>query len=156
MRLVTGIRWCWLLLALVLFALDISSKQWVINNLSVGESVSLMPFINCFYTHNPGVAFSLLASQCGSLLRWTLSGINVVIILILIWIMSYQYDDWYHAAYAIMIGGALGNLFDRIIHRVVIDFIDVYFGNWHLPTFNIADFSISLGALLITIRIMNN
>lgn len=147
----TGLRWFWI--SLVVLVLDLGSKQWVITHLCMGESVSIMPLLNFFYTLNPGSAFSFLAENSGWQ-RWVLSLIAILIVTVLIIIMyhSSYYARLINIAYALIIGGALGNLFDRMVHGYVIDFIDVYFTNLHWPTFNIADSSICIGAMLIVLE----
>lgn len=147
----TGLRWLWL--ALIILALDLVSKQWVMTHFWLGESMAIMPFINLFYSYNSGAAFSFLADESGWQ-RWIFSLIAVVIIVILLVIM-YRSDyrvRLSNAAHAMVIGGALGNLFDRIVHGVVIDFIDIYIGSWHWPTFNIADLAICTGTILIILE----
>lgn len=147
----TGLRWLWL--ALIILALDLISKQWVMASFWLGESISIMPFINFFYSYNSGAAFSFLADESGWQ-RWIFSLIAVVIIVILLVIM-YRSDyrvRLSNAAHAMVIGGALGNFFDRIVHGVVIDFIDIYIGSWHWPTFNIADLAICTGTILIILE----
>lgn len=147
----TGLRWLWL--ALIILALDLVSKQWVMANFWLGESMAIMPFINLFYSYNSGAAFSFLADESGWQ-RWIFSLIAVVIIVILLVIM-YRSDyrvRLSNAAHAMVIGGALGNFFDRIVHGVVIDFIDIYIGSWHWPTFNIADLAICTGTILIIVE----
>ncbi|MCR3755407.1 MAG: lipoprotein signal peptidase [Sodalis sp. Psp] len=143
----TGLRWLWL--TLVILALDLGSKQWIMTCFWLGESVSVIPFISFTYSHNPGAAFSFLADK-GGWQRWIFSSVAVVISVVIL-VMMYRSD--YQArlsnvAYAIIIGGALGNLFDRMVHSVVIDFIDFYVGNWHWPTFNVADSGICIGTVL--------
>ncbi|MGP4123628.1 MAG: signal peptidase II [Sodalis sp. (in: enterobacteria)] len=144
----TGLRWLWL--ALVVLALDLSSKQWVMAHFWLGESVPVMPFINFTYAHNPGAAFSFLADK-GGWQRWVFSTIAVIITVVLLFIM-YRSDkraSLSNAAYAMIIGGALGNLFDRMAPGVVIDFIDFYVSDWHWPTFNVADAGICIGTVLL-------
>ncbi|WMQ74401.1 MAG: Lipoprotein signal peptidase [Sodalis sp.] len=144
----TGLRWLWL--ALVVLALDLGSKQWIMAHFWLGESMSVVSFINLTYVHNPGAAFSLLANK-GGWQRWAFSAITVIIAVVLL-VMIYRSDKrarLSNAAYAMIIGGALGNLFDRMVHGVVIDFIDFYVGDWHWPTFNVADAGICIGAVLI-------
>ncbi|MFT4465217.1 MAG: signal peptidase II [Sodalis sp. (in: enterobacteria)] len=147
----TGLRWLWL--ALVVLALDLGSKQWVMVYFWLGESVPVIPFINFTYAHNPGAAFSFLADK-GGWQRWAFSAIAVIIAVVLL-VMMYRSDKrarLSNAAYAMIIGGALGNLFDRMVHGVVIDFIDFYVGDWHWPTFNVADAGICIGAVLIVLE----
>lgn len=141
---------CWLWLALTVIALDRASKQWIVQNFWLGKSVPVLPFLNFTYTQNPGAAFSFLADK-GGWSRFAFSGIAIIITMILLIIMYHldTRDRLSKAAYAMMIGGALGNVYDRIVHGVVIDFIDVYLGHWHWPTFNLADIGIFIGAVLI-------
>ncbi len=147
----TGLRWFWL--SLVVLTLDFISKQWVITHFWLGESVSVIPFINFTYVHNPGAAFSFMANK-GGWCRWVFSVISFVIS-VLLFIMMYRSDQrarLSNAAYAMIIGGALGNLLDRMVHGVVIDFIDFYIGNWYWPTFNVADAGICIGSVLIMLE----
>nr|WP_053097403.1 signal peptidase II [Candidatus Baumannia cicadellinicola] len=147
----TGLSWLWL--TLVVLLIDISSKQWIINNFFLGESVSITPCINLLYTYNSGAAFSFLANQ-NSWNMFLLSFIAMIVSIVLL-VMMYN-SDYYNRisniAYAMIIGGALGNLFDRIKYGVVIDFIDVYFDTWHWPIFNIADASICTGVIIIVLK----
>lgn len=146
----SGLYWLWL--ALVVLVLDRVSKQWVMAHFWLGESVPVMPLINFSYSHNSGAAFSFLSDQ-GGWQVWVFSLIAIVINLVLL-VMMYRSDyriRLSNAAYAMIIGGALGNLFDRMAHGVVIDFIDFYIGNWHWPTFNLADSAICIGAVLIVL-----
>ncbi|CUX96473.1 signal peptidase II [Candidatus Doolittlea endobia] len=143
----TGLSWIWL--ALVVLVLDFGSKQWVVMQFSLGETVPVISFINFTYVHNPGAAFSFLADR-GGWQRWAFSAIAVAFTVVLL-VKMYNLDKRAklpNITYAMIIGGALGNLFDRMKHGVVIDFIDFYVGHWHWPTFNVADVSICIGAVL--------
>ncbi|WP_411705370.1 signal peptidase II [Edaphovirga cremea] len=147
----TGLRWLWL--ALIVLVLDLGSKQWVMAHFYLGESVPLVPFFNLTYAHNPGAAFSFLADK-GGWQRWFFAAIALVISVVLIVLMyrSSAKQRLVNAAYALIIGGALGNLFDRMVHGVVIDFIDFYVNNWHWPVFNLADTAICIGAVIIVLE----
>lgn len=147
----TGLRWLWL--ALIVLVLDLGSKQWVMAHFYLGESVPLVPFFNLTYAHNPGAAFSFLADK-GGWQRWFFAAIALVISVVLIVLMyrSSAKQRLVNAAYALIIGGALGNLFDRMVHGVVIDFIDFYVNNWHWPVFNLADTAICVGAVIIVLE----
>ncbi|AGJ61398.1 Lipoprotein signal peptidase [Candidatus Moranella endobia PCVAL] len=143
----TGLSWFWLALVIMLF--DIGSKQFVMRHCWLSESVPVMPFINFTYAHNPCAAFSCLAEK-GELQRWILSFISVIIIVFHLVIM-YRLDKQAiltNIVYSIIVGGALGNLFDRMVHSFVIDFIIFYVGDWYWPTFNVADIGICMGAIL--------
>ncbi|MEA9392810.1 signal peptidase II [Acerihabitans sp. TG2] len=147
----TGLRWLWL--TLVVLIIDLGTKQWVMQNFELHETLPIMPFINFFYAHNYGAAFSFLADK-GGWQRWMFAVIALVIAVTLIVMMyrsSYR-QRMTNCAYALIIGGALGNLSDRLIHGMVIDFIDFYVGDWHFPTFNMADSAICIGAVLIVLE----
>lgn len=146
----TGLSWLWLVLVIMLF--DIGSKQFVMMHCWLSESVPVMPFINVTYAHNPGAAFSFLADK-GEWQRWILSFISVIIIMSLLVIM-YRLDKLAiltNIVYSIIVGGALGNLFDRMVRSVVIDFIILCVGDWYWPTFNVADIGIYIGAMLVVV-----
>ncbi|MGM3160706.1 signal peptidase II [Dickeya undicola] len=147
----TGLRWLWL--AALVLVVDLGSKQWVMTHFQLGESVSLVPFFNFTYAHNYGAAFSFLADK-GGWQRWLFALIALVIIVALLAMMhrSSASHKLNNIAYSLIIGGAIGNLADRLVHGYVIDFLDVYVGDWHYPTFNLADSAIVVGALLIVLE----
>ncbi len=147
----TGLRWLWLT-ALVLVS-DILIKQYVYQNFKLYEPIEVMPFFNLMYAQNFGAAFSFLADE-GGWQRWFFAGIAVAISLILM-VMMYRESATKrlnNIAYALIIGGAIGNLIDRLMHGFVVDYLDVYVGDWHWPTFNLADMGICIGAALIIIE----
>lgn len=118
--------------------------------LDLGETKKIISCLNFLYTKNKGIAFGFLVDKFWYQ-RWVLSLISFIIIIILITNMCRfnSYSRTTNIAYALIIGGASGNLFDRIMYGAVIDFIDVYLGNFHCPIFNIADSSIFIGAMII-------
>ncbi|VFP83230.1 Lipoprotein signal peptidase [Candidatus Erwinia haradaeae] len=142
-----GLRWLWL--SFIVVILDLLSKQWVITHLLLHESISIMPYINLYHSHNSGAAFSFLADQDGWQ-RWFLSGITSTLLTILLFSMYYNQVKCtlHNIAYALLIGGALGNLYNRITYGFVIDFIDLHLKEWHFATFNIADSAIFIGIVL--------
>ncbi len=147
----TGLRWLWL--ALLVLVVDLGVKQWIMDNFQLYETRALIPFFNLHYAHNPGAAFSFLAGEDGWQ-RWFFAGIAIGIAAVLM-VMMYRHSaaqKLNNIAYALIIGGALGNLFDRMVHGFVVDMIDFYVGNWHFPTFNIADTGICIGAALIVLE----
>ncbi|ANE74880.1 signal peptidase II [Dickeya solani] len=147
----TGLRWLWL--AALVLVVDLVSKQWVMTHFQLGESVPLVTFFNFTYAHNYGAAFSFLADK-GGWQRWLFAMIALVIIVALLAMMhrSSASQKLNNIAYSLIIGGAIGNLADRLVHGYVIDFLDFYVGNWHYPTFNLADSAIVVGALLIVLE----
>mgnify|MGYP000870946011 FL=1 len=147
----TGLRWLWLVL--VVIAIDFGSKMWILNNLMLHESITVMPHFNLFYARNYGAAFSFLADK-GGWQRFFFAGIAIAIVIALA-VMMYRTaasQKLNNIAYALIMGGALGNLFDRAYHGFVVDFIDFYIGDWHFATFNIADCGICIGAALIVLE----
>ena len=147
----TGLRWLWLVL--VVIVVDFASKQWIMDNLMLHQSVPVMPYFNLFYAHNYGAAFSFLADK-GGWQRWFFAGIAIAIVVALL-VMMYRTaasQKLNNIAYALIVGGAIGNLFDRSYHGFVVDFIDFYVGDWHFATFNIADCAICIGAALIVLE----
>ncbi|MCP1065522.1 signal peptidase II [Serratia symbiotica] len=147
----TGLRWLWVVV--VVLVLDFVSKQWVLSYLMLGQSEQLMPWFNLFYARNYGAAFSFLADH-GGWQRWFFAGIAIAIVVVLLVMMyrSSAQQKLNNIAYAFIIGGALGNLFDRLWDGFVVDFIDFYIGNWHYPTFNLADSFICVGASMIMLE----
>ncbi len=144
----TGWRWWWLVL-LVLVA-DQLSKIWVIQNFSLGESVSLLPVFNFTYARNYGAAFSFLG-DAGGWQRWFFTLIAVVVSIVLaVWLSRLAKTQLkLSLALSLIISGAIGNLIDRSLYGYVVDFLHVFYQNWHYPIFNIADCAISIGAVLL-------
>ena len=145
-----GLRWLWL--AAGVFVLDQFSKYLAVNGLVLHEMVPLLPSLNLMLAYNTGAAFSFLSSASGWQ-RWffVILALTVSIVLML-WLRRLGSGQRLQAiALALILGGALGNVWDRLAYGYVIDFIDVYYHNWHWPVFNIADSAISVGAVLLII-----
>ncbi|MDA9557509.1 signal peptidase II [Vibrio sp.] len=149
----TGLRWLWL--AVVVFLFDIGSKFLVINTMEYGPAnrIDILPFFSLNYVHNYGAAFSFLSDQ-GGWQRWFFATIAVVVTALLCsWMKKLPATEkWNNIAYTMIIGGALGNVFDRIVHGYVIDFLDVHLGFYDWPVFNIADVAICIGAIMIVLE----
>lgn len=142
----------WLVLAAVVVVLDQVSKLLALSLLSFHRPVPVLPMFDLTLTANPGAAFSLLGDASGWQ-RWFFSAISVLIsAIIVLWLRRMPRDRfWLPCGLALVLGGALGNLVDRLARGVVIDFIDVYYGRWHWPAFNIADSAITVGAVLVVL-----
>ena len=138
------------MLSAVVLLLDQGSKLLADARLVFHEPVGLLPFFNLRLAYNTGAAFSFLGNA-GGWQRWFFAGISVLVISVLVvWMRRLKPEQWQlSAAFALIIGGALGNLIDRLVYGHVIDFIDVYYKTWHWPTFNIADSAITVGAGLL-------
>lgn len=144
----SGLKWYWVVVVTMLA--DQLSKQWVLANFDLYESINLLPFLNFTYVRNYGAAFSFLA-DAGGWQRWFFTAIAVGIsILLTVWLSKHKATEWRtNLAFTLVIGGAIGNLLDRLMHGFVVDFIDVYWKTSHYPAFNIADSAICIGAGLI-------
>jgi signal peptidase II len=148
---VAMLKWLWVsFLALVL---DQASKIAVDSSMRLYESISIMPFFNLTYVHNTGAAFSFLA-HAGGWQRWLFAGLALIIsIAIGIWITRLKQQEVLLAvALSLVLGGAVGNLIDRVAYGYVIDFLDVYYQSWHWPAFNIADSAICIGVFLMLLE----
>lgn len=147
------LRWLWLSLFVV--TLDQASKLLVDSWMQLNHSIELIPSFQLTYLRNRGAAFSFL-SDAGGWQRWFFISLSVVAsVAISIWLRRLPHDrHWEAAAWALVLGGALGNLIDRIAYGYVIDFLDVYYGDWHWPAFNIADSAITIGVLMLLIDAM--
>ncbi|TAL74001.1 MAG: lipoprotein signal peptidase [Rhodanobacter sp.] len=144
----------WLALSGALIVLDQLSKAWAAATLQP-EGLAhpvISGFLNWTLTYNRGAAFSFLANHDGWQ-RWLFSALAVVIsIALVVWLARTARRDWRTALpLALVIGGAIGNLIDRMLAAQVTDFIDVQFGAWHYPVFNLADCGITVGAVLLVV-----
>lgn len=143
----------WLALSAVVIIADQWTKEAVIGALELYEKYPVNSFINITHHRNTGAAFSFLANA-GGWQRWFFSGLAAVVsLVILVWIYRLRNaGQWVlSAGLSLVVGGAVGNLIDRVRFGYVTDFIQVYFGSWPFPSFNIADSAISVGAALLII-----
>ncbi|WP_127475923.1 signal peptidase II [Sulfurivermis fontis] len=142
------LKWLWL--SVVVIALDQFTKVLATAKLALHEPVAVLPLFNLTLMHNTGAAFSFL-SQAGGWQRWFFVAIAVAVSAALIaWLRQLQrHQVWLAAALALVLGGALGNVWDRIRLGYVVDFIDLYYGDWHWPAFNVADSAITVGAIML-------
>jgi signal peptidase II len=133
------------------FLIDQSTKAWAVRRLRLGEDISVIPgFLNLAYAQNTGVAFSMLDDH-GDTGRWGLSIVAMVAAVLVIYFFwrTPRTDDRILGALAMLLAGIAGNVVDRLRLGFVVDFIDVQFGQWHYPTFNVADAAICVGAGLL-------
>lgn len=141
---------CWLWLAALVLVFDQASKLWADGALELYERIELLPGFNLTLVYNRGAAFSLLSDAAGWQ-RWFFAAFAIIIsAVILVWLRRVVRNDRLQAGgLTLVLGGALGNVWDRLVHGHVIDFIDLYYGDWHWPAFNIADSAITLGVVLL-------
>ena len=136
----------WLGLAFGLFLLDQLSKMLLITYYQLGEGTQLFGWLNLVRVHNTGAAFSFLADASGWQ-RWFFVAVGGLAMVFIVAILrSHSSQRLFSFALACMLGGAVGNVLDRILHGYVIDFVDFHIGAWHFPAFNVADSAITVGA----------
>ncbi|MGA9572820.1 MAG: signal peptidase II [Lysobacterales bacterium] len=142
----------WLLVSVVVVVLDMWTKNIATAALTLYRPVELTSWLNMTLAHNYGAAFSFL-SDAGGWQRWLFTGLALVVTGVLIlWLLRLAPSEkLIGAALALIIGGAIGNLIDRVKHGYVVDFIDVYFRDWHWPAFNLADSAITCGVILLLV-----
>jgi len=141
--------WNWLALSAVVIVLDQLTKLWVSQALGAHEVIPLTPFFNLVLAHNAGAAFSFLAGA-GGWQRGFFIGIAAVAALVIVYLLRKHHGEkLFSLALALILGGALGNLIDRIQFGHVVDFLDFYVQGYHWPAFNVADMAITGGAGLL-------
>ena len=142
----------WFLLSLLAIGLDQWNKALATEHLHYAQSVPVLPFLNWTLLHNYGAAFSFL-SDAGGWQRWFFTGLACVVSLVFaLWLLRLPKNTTVlAAAIALVLGGALGNVIDRMSLGYVVDFIHVYYNDSHFPAFNIADSAITLGTILLVI-----
>jgi signal peptidase II len=136
-------------IATLILLLDQLSKWSALSNLQMGVPKPVLPFLNWLLLFNPGAAFSFLAQGSGWQ-RWFFTILGLAACVYIVWLLrKSQNDKLLCVALSLILGGALGNVLDRIMYGAVVDFIDLHYTNWHWPAFNIADSAICIGAALI-------
>ena len=143
-------KWFWL--SGVVLILDQCSKLIADSLLQYNEPVNLLPFMDLRKVYNPGAAFSFLSDASGWQ-RWFFVGLTLVVsIILIVWLRRLPAGQTRLAlALSLILGGAAGNLVDRLVYGYVIDFIDLYYRSWHWPAFNVADSAITIGACLLVL-----
>ena len=139
----------WLSLAVLVIIADQLTKILIARTFVLHEAKPITSFFNLVLAHNPGAAFSFLA-DAGGWQRDFFTALGVVVSLAIIWMLyKHSAQRLFACALALVLGGAIGNVIDRVLYGYVIDFLDFYWGKWHWPAFNVADSAICLGAALL-------
>ena len=139
----------WLAGAAGLAVVDQATKEWALAALD--RPVAVLPSLNLVLVHNPGAAFGFL-SQAGGWQRWFFIVVGIAIgAFVAVWLgrTARSGQRWMSAGLSLVLGGALGNVWDRIVRGAVVDFVDIYYGRYHWPAFNLADTAITVGAAII-------
>lgn len=136
--------------AVILVIVDQLTKYWAVSTLTFAEPVAVMPYLNWTLAYNYGAAFSFLADM-GGWQRWFFSGLALIVsVVFVVWLSrlpkGFTTEVW---GINLILGGAIGNVIDRVLEGRVTDFIDFYISTWHYATFNVADMAISVGAVLL-------
>jgi signal peptidase II len=139
----------WLSIALIVVVLDQITKAAIVRLIGYGDSHTVMPLLNLVYWRNPGAAFSFLHAATGWQ-RWLFIALAAVAVIFIIWLLrrhgGQRLFSW---ALALILGGAVGNVIDRLLHGYVVDFVQVHYGSAAFPAFNVADSAITVGAGLL-------
>jgi signal peptidase II len=141
----------WLWLALVVIVLDRVTKRLIMERFDEFEEIVVLPVLNLIRLHNEGAAFSFLSTASGWQ-RWAFTALGIVVSVgILYWLrrLPARGNGLLAAGLSLVLGGALGNVIDRVAYGHVIDFIRVHYGEWYFPAFNVADSAITIGAVLL-------
>lgn len=146
----------WLLVAAAIIVLDQLSKAWILRHYALGDSTPVTSFFNIVRAHNTGAAFSFLAGH-GGWQRWFFVALAVGVSGVIVWLLRRHTDRrGFSLSLSLILGGAIGNVIDRLLHGYVVDFLDFHwaflsrvFHGGHYPAFNIADAAITVGAVLI-------
>jgi signal peptidase II len=150
----SGIRWLWI--SLLVIVVDQLSKLWIERTMVLGDSFVVLPILDIVRAHNTGAAFSFLA-DAGGWQRWafTLLAVSVSIVLVF-WLrkLSLATQGLLAFGLALIVGGAIGNVIDRVEHGYVVDFVHAHWGTHYFAAFNVADAAISIGAVLVILDSM--
>jgi signal peptidase II len=139
----------WLGIALVVILLDQFTKTLIVGYLQLGDSRTVTSFFNIVRAHNTGAAFSFLHDASGWQ-RWFFVGLGVAAAGFIVWMLrGHGAQKMFSLALSLILGGALGNVIDRLMHGYVVDFLQVHHSGWYFPSFNVADSAITVGAALL-------
>ncbi len=138
--------WPWLAWAVVILIADQITKTLILNNYRLGDSTFITTFFNIVRAHNTGAAFSFLA-DAGGWQRWLFTGIGVAATIFIVWqLRAHPGQKLFSFALSSILGGAISNVVDRLMHGYVVDFLQFHYAGWYFPSFNLADSAITVGA----------
>ncbi|QEZ47675.1 signal peptidase II [Cupriavidus oxalaticus] len=141
----------WLAFALLVVLLDQFFKIVIVRSFTYGESRPVTSFFNLVLVYNKGAAFSFLA-DAGGWQRWFFTGLGIVVGAFIVWLLyRHTGQRLFCFAVSLILGGAVGNVIDRVVYGHVVDFLDFYVGRYHWPAFNVADCAITVGAVLLIV-----
>jgi len=139
----------WLGIAFIVILADQFTKTLILGDFQLGDSRRVTSFFNVVRVHNVGAAFNFLAGASGWQ-RWFFIGLGLTATAFIVWMLKRHGEQrMFGWALALILGGALGNVIDRLLHGYVVDFLQVHYGGWYFPSFNVADSAITVGAILL-------
>ena len=139
----------WIGLALIIFIADQFTKTLILGYYKLGDAAYVTSFFNVVRAHNTGAAFSFLA-DAGGWQRYFFTAIGIAATLLIVWMLrSHNGQKLFAFALSCILGGAVGNVVDRLMHGYVVDFLDFHYKGYHFPAFNIADSGITVGAMCL-------
>ncbi len=139
----------WLGIAFIVILLDQFTKTLILGDFQLGDSRFVTSFFNVVRVHNSGAAFSFLAGASGWQ-RWFFVGLGAAATVFIVWMLRrHGGQRMFSWALSLILGGAIGNVIDRLLHGHVVDFIQLHAGGWYFPSFNVADSAITVGAALL-------
>ncbi|MEJ7688925.1 MAG: signal peptidase II [Variovorax sp.] len=145
----SGGIWGWLALALVIVIVDQWTKTLIVGAYQLGDATFITGFFNIVRAHNTGAAFSFLADAAGWQ-RWFFTAIGIAASVFIVWMLkSHAGQRLFSFAMAAILGGAIGNVIDRVLYGYVVDFLDFHLSGRHFPAFNVADSAITIGAVCL-------
>ena len=143
--------WPWLGWALLILVADQVTKLLIVGSYRLGDFTTITSVFNIVRAHNTGAAFSFLA-QAGGWQRWLFTRFGVLAALLIVWqLRAHPGQKLFSFALASILGGAIGNVIDRMVYGYVVDFLDFHAAGWHFPAFNVADAGITIGAVLLIV-----
>ena len=139
----------WLSISAVVVALDLYTKHLIQRAFEYGEHLKITPFFDLVRYHNEGAAFSFLA-DAGGWQKWFFSGVSIIAVLVISYLLKkHQHQKLFSLGLALVLGGAIGNLYDRLTLGYVVDFLSFHVNDWFWPAFNVADSAICVGVALL-------
>lgn len=139
----------WLAISVIVIAFDLYTKHLIQTNFAYGDLLTLTSFFDLVHYHNEGAAFGFLA-QAGGLQKWFFSGVSIVAIIVISYLIrKHRSEKLFCFGLALVLGGAVGNLYDRITLGYVVDFLNFHYQNLYWPAFNVADSAICIGVGLL-------
>jgi signal peptidase II len=157
LKLFTQTGWRFLWLSLLVLVSDQYTKALVLENIELYQAIQILPFFNLTHVYNYGAAFSFL-HDAGGWQRWFFIIIALAVSALVMWWLKQTNKEQIilPVAFSLIIGGAMGNAYDRLVHGYVIDFLVLYYQDWYWPAFNVADSAICIGAVLLIVDMFKN